>query len=187
MKKFALIAGAAVLPVALPGVAHAQETAGASTYIGAQVGLHDLGVSADDADADDFDIDDSAVVYGVYGGVDFNLGGSAIVGVEGNYSMGNGPIDAEYGIAGRIGARTGGGTVIFARLGYQWVNVDPEGLLGIDEDLVDDDEDLDDTIDDYLVGVGVDIAAGPNMGFRIAVDTISFDTLRPSVGLHFKF
>ena len=189
MKKIALIASAAVVPFALPGVAHAQEAAasGAHTYFGVQAGLHDLGVSSDDLDDDDFDIDDSALIYGVYGGVDFDLGTSAIVGVEGNFNLGNGPIDTEYGVAGRIGFKAGtSGTVIFARAGYQWVNVDAAGLVGIDEDLIDDD-DIDDTIGDYVVGVGADIAVGRSAGVRVAVDTISFDTLRPSVGVHFRF
>ena len=78
--------------------------------------------------------------------------------------------------------------MLFARAGYQWINVDGSGLLGVDDDLIDDDDaDLDDTIGDYLVGVGADIAVGQNMGLRVAVDTVSFDTLRPSVGLHLKF
>jgi hypothetical protein len=190
MKKIALIAGAAILPFALPGVAHAQEAAsGAHTYLGVQVGLHDLGINSDEFDTDDFEVDDSALIYGVYGGVDFDLGSSAIVGVEGNFNLGNGPIDSEYGVAGRIGFKAGtSGSVIFARAGYQWVNVDGEGLLGIDEDIIDDDDlDIDDTIGDYVVGVGADIAVGPSAGVRVAVDTISFDTLRPSVGVHFRF
>jgi opacity protein-like surface antigen len=188
MKKIALIAGVAVLPFALPGVAHAQDEAAPTTnaYIGVQAGFHDLQVDTDDIDDGDFDIDDSAMIYGVYGGVDFNLGTSAVIGVEGNFNKGNGPIDTEYGVAARLGFRTSGGTIVFARAGYQWVNVDGAGLLGVDEDLVDD-EDFDDTIGDYTVGVGADIAVGETVGFRVAVDTISFDTLRPTVGLHFRF
>lgn len=187
MKKIALIAGAALVPFALPGVAHAQETTGAHPYVGVQVGYHDLGVSGEFED-EGFDIDDSGLIYGVYGGVDFDIGPSAVIGVEGNFNLGEGPIDSDYGVAGRIGFRAGTGTVIFARAGYQWVNVDGEGLVGIDEDLIDDDDlGVDDTIGDYLVGVGADIEVGPNAGLRIAVDTISFDSLRPTVGVHFKF
>ena len=190
MKKFALLVSAVALPLAVPGVAHAQEaeSAGARPYIGVQGALHDLNVNEDEIDTGGFDLDDSALTYGVYGGVDFDLGTNAIVGVEGNFNLGNGPIDAEYGVAGRVGFRAKGGTVIFARAGYQWINVDASGLLGVDEGLIDDDDaDLDDTIGDYLVGVGADIAVGQNMGLRVAVDTVSFDTLRPSVGLHLRF
>jgi opacity protein-like surface antigen len=188
MKKFALLVSAVALPFAVPGVAHAQESTGAHPYIGVQGALHDLNVDEDEIDTGGFDLDDSALTYGVYGGVDFDLGKSAIVGVEGNFNLGNGPIDSEYGVAGRVGFRAKGGTVIFARAGYQWINVDGSGLLGVDDDLIDDDDaDLDDTIGDYLVGVGADIAVGKSMGLRVAVDTVSFDTLRPSVGLHLKF
>jgi outer membrane immunogenic protein len=188
MKKLALLVSAVVLPLAVPGVADAQESTGAHPYVGAQAGLHDLNVDTDGLDTGGFDIDDSGLVYGAYAGVDFDLGKSAVIGAEGNFDLGNGPIDSEYGVAGRVGLRTKGGTVVFARAGYQWVNVDGAGLLGVDESLIDDDDlTVDDTIGDYLVGIGADIAVGERMGVRVAVDTISFDTLRPSVGLHMKF
>jgi outer membrane immunogenic protein len=189
MKKIALLVSAVALPLAVPSVAQAQETtSSAHPYVGVQVGMHDLGVDKNDIDTAGFDLDDNAITYGVYGGVDFDLGKSAIVGVEGNFNLGNGPIDREYGVAGRIGFRAKGGTVIFARAGWQWINIDGSGLLGVDDNLIDDDDlDVSDTIDDYLVGVGADVAVGKNMGLRVAVDTVSFDTLRPSVGLHVKF
>ncbi len=188
MKKIALLVSAMALPFAVPGVAHAQESTGAHPYIGVQGAYHDLDVNENEIDTGGFDLDDNALTYGVYGGVDFDLGKSAIVGVEGNFNLGNGPIDSEYGVAGRIGFRAKGGTVIFARAGYQWINVDGSGLLGVDKGLIDDDDlDISDTVGDYLVGVGADIAVGRNMGLRVAVDTVSFDTLRPSVGLHLKF
>jgi hypothetical protein len=189
MKKIALLASAVAL-FAVPGVASAQEasTSSAHPYVGVAVGHHDLGVSDDDIDTAGFDLDDNGLTYGVYGGVDFDIGKSAVIGVEGNFNLGNGPIDSEYGVSGRLGFRAKGGTVIFARAGYQWINIDGAGLIGVDEDLIDDDDlDVSDTIGDYTVGVGADIAVGPSMGLRVAVDTISFDTLRPSVGLHLKF
>ena len=190
MKKIALLVSAVALPLAIPSVAHAQESesTGARPYVGVQAGFHDLGVNTNDIDTAGFDLDDNALTYGVYGGVDFDLGKSAVIGVEGNINLGEGPIDSEYGIAGRVGFRAKGGTVIFARAGYQWINIDGAGLIGVDEDLIDDDDlDVSDTIGDYLVGVGADIAVGERMGIRVAVDTVSFDTLRPSVGLHLRF
>jgi outer membrane immunogenic protein len=189
MKKMALLVSVMALPLAVPSVAYAQDAEpSAHPYVGVQAGLHNLGVDEDDIDTAGFDLDDSALTYGLYGGVDFDLGKSAVIGVEGNFNLGNGPIDTEYGIAGRIGYRAQGGTVIFARAGYQWINIDGEGLLGVDEDLIDDDDlDVSDTIGDFLVGVGADIAVGQSLGVRVAVDTVSFDTLRPSVGLHLRF
>jgi outer membrane immunogenic protein len=188
MKKIALLVSAVALPLAVPSVAQAQETTSAHPYVGAQVGYHNLGVDESDIDTAGFNLDDSALIYGGYAGVDFDLGKSAVIGVEGNLALGNGPIDAEYGIAGRIGFRAKGGTVIFARGGYQWINIDGAGLIGVDENLIDDDDlDVSDTVGDFLVGVGADIAVGKNMGLRVAVDTVSFDTLRPTVGLHVRF
>lgn len=189
MKKIALLASAVVLPFAVPSVAHAQDaTTTTHAYVGVGAGFHDLGVDESDIDTGGFDLDDSALTYGIYGGVDFDIGKSAVIGVEGNFNLGNGPIDSEYGVSGRIGYRAKGGTVIFARAGYQWINVDGEGLLGIEEDLIDDDDlDVSDTIGDFTVGLGADIAVGERMGIRVAVDTVSFDTLRPNVGLHLRF
>ena len=189
MNKFVLIAGSAILSFA-PSVALAQDAPISHPYIGAQVGFHNLGIDEDDIDDGglDLDVDDSGMIYGVYGGVDFDIGSAAVVGAEANFNLGNGPIDSDYGVAGRIGYRAPGGTVVFARVGYQWVNLSAEGLLNLDQDTIDDDDlDVDDTVGDYLVGVGADIAAGPSMGIRVAVDTISFDTLRPTVGAHVRF
>lgn len=186
MKKFVLAAGAAIASLACSGAAFAQESTGAHPYVGAQIGYHDLGIS--DEDAEDFDLDDSGLIYGAYAGVDFDIGTAAVIGIEGNFNLGNGPIDSDYGIAGRIGYRAPTGTVVFARAGYQWVNVDVGGLLDIDEeDFDDEDLDIDDTIGDWLVGVGADVAVGTNARIRVAVDTISFDTLRPTVGVNFGF
>src|SRR5687767_10010168 len=140
MKKIALLASDIIMPFAIPSVAHAQETSSAHPYVGVGVGLHNLGIDENEIDTGGFDLDDSALTYGVYGGVDFDIGGSAVMGVEGNFNLGNGPIDSEYGIAGRIGYRAKGGTVIFARGGYQWINIDGAGLIGVDEDLIDDDD-----------------------------------------------
>jgi opacity protein-like surface antigen len=191
MKKIALMMSAAALTFAVPGVAFAQEEAAPTSshpYVGVQVGMHNLGLDEDEIDTAGFELDDSALIYGVYGGVDFDVGASTVIGVEGNFNLGNGPIDSEYGLSGRVGFRSGSGTIIFARAGYQWVNIDGAGLIGVDEDLIDDDDlDVSDTIGDWMVGVGADIAAGETMGIRIAVDTISFDTLRPTVGAHFRF
>ena len=46
---------------------------------------------------------------------------------------------------------------------------------------------LDDTVGDYLVGGGVDVPIGSKAMFRVNVDTISFDTLRATAGVGFRF
>lgn len=189
MKKIS-IAAAAALAIALPGVAQAQvATPSATPYAGVQVGLHNLGLDEDEfAGIPGLEIDDSALIYGGYAGVDFNVARNAVIGVEGNFNLGNGPIDHEFGVAARVGYRTDNGSVIYVRGGYQWVNLDPSGLTGVDiSDAAFEAAGGDDTGGDYLLGVGADIATGSGLRFRVGVDTLAFDTLRPTVGVNFAF
>ena len=179
---------AAVGVVAIPSTAAAQEAGQAETFIGASVGIHDLGV-ADDAQALGVDIDDSAEIYGVFAGVDFPLTDSLFAGVEGNFHLGSGPIDSEYGISARLGIAASGGSKFYLRGGYQEIDFDPFGLLS-DEDraLVPDDafDGVDTSDGDYLVGVGADFPIG-NVKLRGNVDTIAFDTVRATAGVAISF
>ncbi len=189
MNKIALTTLAAMGAIALPAAAQAQDTK-ADVTIGASVGLHDLGYDlgdfdADDGEFDDLNIDDSGEIYGGFVAVDFPVGDSLFAGVEGNLHLGSGPIDAEYGVSGRLGFRTEGGAKIYARGGYQWVDLDAGNLIGV-PDFDEDDFDLDTTAGDYLVGAGVEFPIN-RLVLRANVDTIAFDTLRGSVGLGFKF
>jgi opacity protein-like surface antigen len=177
--------GAAIGAIAIPAAAQAQSSDGAEVTIGASVGLHDLSVDVDDADFDDFDIDDSGEIFGGFAAVDFPLGEAVFLGVEGNAHFGNGPIDAEYGVSGRLGLRTDGGAKIYARGGYQWVDLDVGDLIGIPE-FDEDDFNIDSTEGDYLVGVGVEVPIS-SVVLRANVDTIAFDTLRGTVGVGFRF
>jgi opacity protein-like surface antigen len=193
MKKFVFASFAAASALALPAAANAQSTAEKPDItIGASVGLHDLGVDlgdfdADDGEFDDFNIDDTAEIYGGFAAVDFPVGDSMFAGVEGNFHFGSGPIESEYGVAGRVGFKTEGGTKIYARGGYQWVDLDLGNLTGVDEDLLDENNiDVKDVGGDYLVGVGVEVPLS-SVVLRANVDTIAFDTLRGTVGVGFKF
>lgn len=195
MKKFVFATLTAVSAVALPAAAQAQSQ-GDSTRpeitVGAQVGRHDLGVDLGDFDADngEFDqlnIDDTATIYGVFAAADFPVGESLFAGIEGNANLGDGPIEAEYGVAARLGFRTQGGSKIYARGGYQWVDLDIENLTGVSEDYLDDNNiEVDDVGGDYLVGVGVEVPVS-SVVLRANVDTIAFDTLRGTVGVGIKF
>jgi len=193
MRKIAYAMLAATGAIALPAAAQAQSTDGQpEVTVGASVGLHDLGVDlgdldADDGDFDDFNIDDSGEIYGGFVAVDFPVGESLFVGGEGNLHLGSGPIDAEYGASARLGLRTDGGSKLYVRGGYQWVDLDAANVLGLDKDVFDEDDfDLDTTDGDYLVGVGAEFPVGTLL-LRANVDTIAFDTLRGTVGLGFKF
>ena len=185
MKKLVLatVGGAAMF--AIPVAAQAQEAPG-EFFVGANVGYHDLGVSDDAEDLTGLDADDGSVILGGYAGYDFPLGESAFAGVEGNFNFGTGVIDNEYGVSGRIGFRSEGGAKFYVRGGYQWVDLDLEEVF--DVDVPDGSFDgIDDTVDDYLVGVGAEFPAGDRMQFRVNLDTISFDTLRATAGLQLAF
>lgn len=190
MRKIAFTTLAAMGAIALPTAAQAQSAEAPEVTIGATAGIHDLGIDfgdfdADDGDFDDFNIDDSGEIYGGFVAVDFPLGTNLFAGVEGNASFGTGPIDAEYGVSGRLGFRTDGGAKIYARGGYQWVDLDAGNLIGV-PDFDADDFGIDTTASDYLVGAGVEFPIN-SLVLRANVDTIAFDTLRGTVGVGLKF
>lgn len=81
--------------------------------------------------------------------------------------------------------KTKGGSKIYARGGYQWIDVDAGELVGV-PDLDDEDLDISTTVDDYLVGVGVEVPVS-KVVLRANIDTVSFDTVRGTVGVGFKF
>lgn len=183
--------GASALPVA----AQAQDAPATEVTIGASVGLHDLGFSLDEFDGGEFgegelgdlDIDDSGEIYGGFVAVDFPIGGNLFAGVEANAHFGGGPIDAEYGASARLGFRTNGGAKIYARGGYQWIDIDANRLVGLGEDVFTEGElGISTTVDDYLVGVGVEVPVS-SVVLRANVDSVSFDTLRGSIGVGLKF
>ena len=186
MKKIAFASLAAMGAIALPAAAQAQDSNKPEVTIGASVGLHDLAVDVEDADLDGFDVDESGEIFGGFAAVDFPLGESLFAGVEGNANLGDGPIEAEYGVSGRLGFRTEGGSKIYARGGYQWVDLDAGNLIGVPDFDESDFPNLDTTAGDYLVGVGVEVPVS-SVVLRANVDTIAFDTLRGTVGVGFKF
>ncbi|WP_296716775.1 hypothetical protein [Erythrobacter sp.] len=191
MRKIAITTLVAMGAMALPAAAHAQSNDGQPEItVGASVGLHDLGLDlgdldADDGEFDDLNIDDSGEIYGGFAAVDFPVGENLFAGVEGNAHFGSGPIDAEYGASARLGFRTEGGAKIYARGGYQWVDLDAGNVIGV-PDFDESDFDLDTTEGDYLVGAGVELPLD-TVVLRANVDTIAFDTLRGTVGVGFKF
>ncbi|MGI8943219.1 MAG: outer membrane beta-barrel protein [Qipengyuania sp.] len=184
MNKFVLSAAIGLAAVTLPAAAQAQEAA-VGPYVGLSAGYHDLGVDSDDPDFGGFEINDSSPILGVIGGVDFPLGSSAFAGVEGNYHFGTDVIDSEYGGSARLGFRAEGGAKFYVRGGYQVLDLDPYKI--VDVDLPDGSlDDVDDSDGDYLVGVGADFPVGAS-SLRVNLDTVSFDTLRATVGFAFGF
>ncbi|WDA40566.1 outer membrane beta-barrel protein [Erythrobacter sp. BLCC-B19] len=175
MNKIAFTTLAAMGAIALPAAAQAQtnDDPKVETYVGATAGIHDLGIGLPN---------DDGGIYGVVAGVDVPVGKTFFVGAEGNYNIGDGAIDSEYGIAARAGVRVGETGKVYVRGGYQEVDFD----LGrfITTPVVG----LDDTDGDYLVGAGVEFGLGDSpVRFRAGIDTIAFDSTRATVGVLFGF
>lgn len=174
MKKFALLTLSAVAALGLATGAQAQDAAAsAQPYVGLSGGYHSLGVSGVN--------DDDGAIYGVVGGVDFPVGETLTLGVEGNYHLGTNAIDSEYGVAAKLGFPIGETSQLFVKGGYQEVNLDLGNFGGAGLG-------LDDTDGDYLVGVGGEFGVGDSPArIRVGVDTIAFDTVRATAGVIFKF
>ena len=176
MRKIAISTLAAMGAIALPAAAQAQSNAAPAveTYVGASAGIHDLGTGIPD---------DDGGIYGVVAGVDVPVGDTLFVGAEGNYHLGDGAIDSEYGVAARAGVRVGENSKLYVRGGYQEVDFDL-GHFGAVPAVVG----LDDTDGDYLVGAGVEFGLSESpIRFRAGVDTIAFDSTRATVGVLLAF
>ena len=172
--RIATLALLCATPLALSAPAMAQEASGPEVYVGAQGGYHDLG--------DNPLGKDGSPIYGLFAGVDVPVGPVLVVGAEGNFNLGSGIIDSEYGATGKIGVRIGESGQLFARGGYQWVDLDVRRLTGVPGATG-----FDDTSGDYLVGVGGQYKIGTNTALRVTADTLGFDTTRVTGGLAFNF
>lgn len=175
MRKIAFTTLAAMGAMALPAAAHAQsnEDPKVEAYVGASAGIHDLGTGFPD---------DDGGIYGIVAGVDVPVGKTFFVGAEGNYHIGDGRIDHEYGIAARAGVRVGETGKIFVRGGFQEVDLDLSDLITTPVVGFDDND------GDYLVGAGVEFGLGDSpIRFRAGIDSISFDSTRATVGVLYAF
>ena len=199
MKNFVFATAAAV--AALAATPAAAQSADEGFYAGAQAGYHhideidfsDLGV--------DLETDIDGVVYGGFLGYTFPTEGNMVIGAEGNFLFGNDAIDQEYGVSGLLGTRVGTNSKVYARAGYQWVDLDTNGiagevaddfgLTGTDRDtfvdLVEAGVDGDDTGSGFLLGAGADVGIGDRAFVRANVDTVEFETLRLTAGVGVRF
>jgi outer membrane immunogenic protein len=175
MTKLSLLAAAGAAALAISTGAAAQDAPTAQPYVGLSGGYHSLGVSGVS--------DDDGAIYGVVAGVDVPVGETLTLGVEGNYHLGTNAIDSEYGVAAKLGFPVGtNGSQLFVKGGYQWVDLDLGNFAPVPA------PGLDDTDGDYIVGVGGEFGLGDSPArLRLGVDTISFDTVRATAGVVFKF
>lgn len=186
MKKYIFASAAAAAALAVPGTAFAQDAAQPEVTVGASAGYHDLGIEGIE-DLAGPDASDGGGIFGGFIAVDFPVSSNFFVGVEGNAHIGTDAIDADYGASARAGYRAENGTKVYLRGGYQWVDVDAAALAGVDDDTFDEDDlGIDTTVGDYLVGAGVEVPVG-QVSIRGNVDTISFDTIRLTAGVGFRF
>ncbi|QKG71487.1 outer membrane protein [Erythrobacter mangrovi] len=184
MRKVAFTAVALAAAVAFPTAVQAQDAVPGNGFVGVSAGYHDLGFSDEIDDvAPGANVDDSSPILGVFAGYDVPIGSNLFIGAEANYSFGTDALDGEYGASARLGFRVPGGTKVYARAGYQEINVDYNEI--INDDSIDF-SGIDDTDGDYLVGLGIDIPFGKAF-IRGNVDTIAFDTTRATVGVGLRF
>ncbi len=142
-------------------------------YVGATGGYHDIGAGVPR---------DNGAIFGAVAGVDVPLGGKLVIGLEGNFNIGTGAIDSEYGAATKLGINVDEKTQLFVRGGYQEVNFDLAHVAG--GPVL---PGLDDTDGDYLVGLGARYKFNDNIGLRLNADTIAFDSTRLTAGIQFNF
>lgn len=169
----------------LPANAYAQDE-GSQVYVGLSGGYHDLGVDEDEfALPAGIEISDSSPIVGGFVGVDFPLGSKSFAGVEGNLHVGTDVIDYEYGGSARLGIRSGNGAKFYVRGGYQEVDLDLSKLVNVTLP-PGTFNGVDDSDGDLLAGIGADIPVGAS-ALRFNLDTLSFDTVRATVGFAFGF
>ncbi|MDG5751372.1 outer membrane beta-barrel protein [Qipengyuania sp. XHP0211] len=184
MKKIAFITAAAAAAIALPSAAQAQDVVPGNGFIGVQAGVHDLGLDDELEDiGPGLELDDSSPIFGVFAGYDVPVGPALFIGAEANYNFGTDALDGDYGANARLGFSVPGGAKIYGRAGIQAIKVDYSEI--INDDSIDFDG-IDDTESDYLVGIGADVPVGRAF-VRGNLDTISFDTMRATVGVGLRF
>lgn len=180
------LAAAALAATMLAAPAFAQSTApdgseafGIKPYVGILGGFH--GVDRNALSSPQSGRFHGEVIEGV-GGINIPLG-PVFVGAEGHIARGFRDIEWEYGAKGRFGFRAGDSGLIFASAGYKWVEA--RGGRGFND------------MKGMIYGIGVEVGpqdiglrgitsnAGPRLRFQM--ETMEWDSLRPTAGVVFHF
>lgn len=179
---FTAVAAASLIPAAAMAQDDAASSRRIEPYVGVMAGIHNY-----DSEANKEGVPQVAykgrMVEGV-AGVNVNVAGPIVLGVEGTASKGvSGDIDWEYGAAGRIGVKAGKDSMIFTKVGYQWTNFDALGPNSRD-------------YHGMTYGAGVELspadmggsAASSKVRLRVQADTTgNFHSIRPMAGVVAKF
>ncbi len=171
--------------ITIPAAAQAQSAPVSGPFVGLSGGYHSLEVDTDGVVAPGVDLPDSGAIYGLVAGYDVPVSENVSIGVEGNMHLGSSVIDYEYGAAARLVFATGSNSNIFLRAGVQWVDIDVERVIGgpLPAGVTVDDEDQ-----GYMLGAGAEFGLGQSGArLRLGVDTVTFDTVRATAGLVFRF
>ena len=180
---------AALVALALPAAAHAQDASavtapdgtrafGIEPYVGVLGGYASydrdskFGVSPTDGRLNGY-------LAGGVAGINLPLG-PVFVGVEGNAAKGFDDIDWEYGAKGRAGVRAGNSGMIFVSAGYEWVNA--RSSHGFDDH------------HGWTYGAGLEVGpkdlgmTGNNSGLRLRLEADTagnFRSIQPMAGVVF--
>lgn len=183
MKSFLAVAAFAAL--ALPAIAHAQDTApdgtrafGIEPYVGVLGGYDSYNRDSQFGTSGSYGRMNGVLASGI-AGVNVPLG-PVFVGVEGNATKGFQDINWEYGAKGRVGVRAGNSGLLYVSGGYEWV--DGRSKRGFDDH------------HNWLYGIGLEVGpkdlgmTGNNSGIRLRfqADTYhNFESFRPMAGVVF--
>ena len=126
---FTAVAAATLLPAAAMAREDSNSTRRIEPYVGVMAGVHNYDNETSKEGIPPVGYK-GRMVEGV-AGVNYNVAGPLVLGVEGTVSKGvSGDIDWEYGAAGRVGVKAGKDSMFFGKVGYQWTNFDaPDAAL----------------------------------------------------------
>lgn len=176
------VAAASLIPAAAMAQDDTASTRRIEPYVGVLGGIHNFDSETSKSGIPPVGYK-GRMVEGV-AGVNVNVAGPIVLGVEGNAAKGvSGDIDWEYGAAGRVGVKAGKDSMIFGKVGYRWVNFDALGPNSGD-------------YHGMNYGAGVELspadmggsAASSNIRLRVQADTDgNFHSIRPMAGVVAKF
>lgn len=145
-------------------------------YVGAQVGVACLEANYIPPGGSDPNMAGCAGMGGVYGGYNYQLGSSFVLGLEGDYSaafdghlfFAPGPEDTNYfinsvaSVRGRLGWLANDNTMLFVSGGAGWMDTTFDGLVGPGADFTEDSQ----VLFGWLIGGGLETKVSDNFSVR---------------------